>query len=199
MAVSHEVLGHVPPEIQTADNGHLLERVVGRILHRERPPEPPFSLFSERVREKREACEREGYKTYVGNVYLRPEQGSGPGEQDWSFQEATPVFPPNPEPNASHGDHVLRSGDYLIIFDPNNINQVVWEGKIDLYTKGIRDPQGNPWGYMHQRGVDEGDFFEWFNGSYPAELRTSVKPGKFATAEETAGLDNRPQALATAA
>lgn len=195
MFENHEALGHhTRLRFQTGGNNHVLG-IVGLVLHTEEPSRPSVILFSKRARERQEAYEKKGYRTYVGTVYLRPEQGSGPGQQEWSFQDATPVPPPNSDPNAGYENHVLHSGDYLTIFDPNNRSQVVWEGRIALYTKGISNPQGKPWGYMHQEGVDEGDFFRWFNERYPAELRTPVKPGRFATVGQTSALD-RPQALA---
>jgi hypothetical protein len=196
---NHEALGHTRPRFQTGGNNHVLGIVFGRVLHTEEPSGPSVRLFSKRARERQEAYERGDYKTYVGTVYLRPEQGSGLNQQEWSFQDATPVPPPNSDPDTGYENHVLHSGDYLTIFDPNNRSHAVWEGRIALYTKGISNPQGKPWGYMHQKGVDEGDFFRWFNERYPAELRTPIKPGRFATVGQTSELNNRPQALAGAA
>jgi len=178
MAISSEALGH-------GGNGHALERVIGRILHRERSPQTPTVLFSERAR--REAYEREG-STYVGNVYLGSD-GPGPGQQVWRFRET------NPEPGVD-GDRALRNGDYLTIYappDPENpeaIKRVCWEGTVSLRDKMIRNPQGELWNFPYPEGGVEGYWVDLFGKHCEAELRTPVVKPSVATAGETAMSDN---------
>lgn len=153
-----------------------LGSVVRQVLHRRGPHEPPpsFSSESERAKRRREAYARGGC-TYVGNVHLGP-QDSSPYRGDWSFQESTPVCPPNPEPNVAYGNHVLKTG-YLTIFDPSREN-VLWEGPLEFYSDGG--------GYRHPLGVDEPYFLGLFIRSCPAELRAPT----LATAGETVKANN---------
>ncbi len=174
MAISAE-LGYGHPKSPTVVD--LLGRVVGQVLRRGETSKPPSSLSfeSKRVRERRKAYEREDFKTYVGNVHLGL-QDSGLGREDWSFQESTPVHPPNPEPNVASGDHVLRTGDYLTIY--GNKGAVLWEGTLKFYPDGK--------GYRHPLGVEEEYLLRLFSDGYPAELRTPT----LAIAGETVKVNN---------
>jgi hypothetical protein len=152
-----------------------LERVVERMLHRKKLPEPSLSLYSERARERRKAYERKDFETYVGNVHFGL-QDSGLGREDWSFQESAPARSPNPEPNVAYENHVLRTGDYLTIY--GNKGAVLWEGTLKFYPDGK--------GYRHPLGVEEEYLLILFSDGCPAELRTPT----LATAGETVRVNN---------
>ena len=135
-------------------------KAVGQALHRRETSEPPPSLSSEseRAKERQKAYERDDFTTYVGYLKL---QDSGLGREDWSFQESAPVLPPNPKPNVTYGNHVLRTGDYLTI---SNKGIVLWEGTLRFYPDGR--------GYRHPLGVEEEYFLRLFRNHCRAELRT---------------------------
>ena len=83
------------------------------------------------------------------------------------------------------GLHCLENGDYLIVYDPVNTENIVWEGNIDLeYERNYRKFPMNPkygqqaiagmWVHGIQRDVEPDDWGNWFFKEYPAEL---VKSG----------------------
>jgi len=79
------------------------------------------------------------------------------------------------------GLNCLSTGDHLTIFDPDNRDNIVWYGNIDLeYETNTRPIPTNPqyskqavagmWVNGLQRGVGADEWNTWFAKAYPCEL-----------------------------
>ena len=80
------------------------------------------------------------------------------------------------------GLHILKKGDNLIIFQPENPGIVIWEGNIDLeYERNYHPYPMNPqygqqaiygvWVHGFQRDVLPEEWGTWFFKHYPCELK----------------------------
>src|SRR6266481_449230 len=70
-------------------------------------------------------------------------------------------------PNSFEGLHILKCGDQLTIFDPNEPQRVVWSGIISFHLEGI---------HARQRDVDKKIWGRYFFGGYSAELILACPP-----------------------
>ncbi len=70
--------------------------------------------------------------------------------------------------------HVLNQGDYLVIFEND---EIIWEGKIDLYYKVSGWQRVDGYGTVHglQKKVKPETWAKWFFERYKAYLIRKVK------------------------
>ena len=79
------------------------------------------------------------------------------------------------------GLELLKPGDYLTVFDPADLDRILWEGEVDFdYKSNLTMIPSNPqyslqaidgyWVNGIQIDVDPKIWMMWFNGMYPAEL-----------------------------
>lgn len=112
--------------------------------------------------------------TYKGVCYFFSETGTEGGF--WAFQDERFMKPAkdNQQEQWSYdGLHVLKTGDGLRIFSPDNKDKVVWEGKISLKEyDSFKEDAGGLWIHSDQEGIDRNEWFEFFKREYPAELTT---------------------------
>ncbi len=93
----------------------------------------------------------------------------------WAFQNEK--FIRGPTTKFPHGRwsytglHILKSGDYLTVFDPKDTEVVIWEGIVslklyDLFTETVE----GLWIHADQIGVERGAWAKWFFDRHPAKL-----------------------------
>ena len=65
----------------------------------------------------------------------------------------------------------LENGDMLIIYNPENLKEVVWKGKISLKQFNLfTEHASGYWIHAEQRGVDRETWAKYFFENYPAKL-----------------------------
>ncbi len=102
--------------------------------------------------------------------------------RSWTLDQALSGEEPPDCPEGQHereiGDswsyewlHVLKNGDELTIFSPDNLTQVVWSGIISLCGHGVfKEHVFNHWVHSDQEGIDREIWATYFFKEYPAEL-----------------------------
>ncbi|MEK7464483.1 MAG: hypothetical protein AAB617_01755 [Patescibacteria group bacterium] len=112
------------------------------------------ALVVERVMPMTEEMLREDWK---------PSQTCPPGEctfeptskEDWSYE----------------GLHILKNGDRLTIYSPDNSQGVVWSGTIKLKRYPVFTEHAfGMWIHADQEEVEREVWAEWFMEGYPAEF-----------------------------
>ncbi len=112
-------------------------------------------------------------KTLEGFCYFYAETGTEGGL--WAFQDKKFIGKPTPKfPNGQwsyDGLHILKSGDYLTVFDPKDTEVVIWEGIVSLelyalFTETVDDL----WIHADQIGIDREVWAQWFFDQCPAKL-----------------------------
>lgn len=69
------------------------------------------------------------------------------------------------------GLHILSDGDYLIIYDKEDSDSVVWEGEISLVDHPVfTESVFGLWIHSDQEGVDRERWARWFINRHPATL-----------------------------
>lgn len=69
------------------------------------------------------------------------------------------------------GLHILKDGDFLQIFSPDDLSCVVWQGVISLIHYGsFTEHALGCWIHADQRGTPRETWAEWFFKEYPAKL-----------------------------
>ncbi|MEK6809705.1 MAG: hypothetical protein AABY40_03450 [Nanoarchaeota archaeon] len=106
-----------------------------------------------------------------GVLFFHSETGTEGGY--WAFQDSQFIS----SDNASwsyEGLHILRNGDRLTIYHPENNNEV-WSGVIALkqYPLFTEDARGL-WIHADQTGIDRETWAEYFFKSYRARLIPST-------------------------
>lgn len=72
-----------------------------------------------------------------------------------------------------HGLHILRDGDVLTIYNPDNPEEVVWEGTIQLVQYPLfTEHAGGMWIHADQVGVPREEWATYFFVEYPCKLVT---------------------------
>lgn len=75
------------------------------------------------------------------------------------------------------GSHILRDGDRLTIFSPNDPTLVVWSGVIALRQHPLYTEHASGyWIHADQEGIDRDVWAGYFFENYPAELQLTRKP-----------------------
>ncbi|HEY4520143.1 MAG TPA: hypothetical protein VJH33_03895 [Candidatus Paceibacterota bacterium] len=75
------------------------------------------------------------------------------------------------------GLHILKNGDHLTIFSPDNPTQVVWSGTIHLRQHSLFSEDAfGLWIHADQSGVTRNEWATYFLKEYPAELLPARKP-----------------------
>lgn len=101
------------------------------------------------------------------------EQGSN---GQWAFQDSNYIFPPESMFPFGRwemdGLHILKNGDELTIFSPDDIKKIVWSGTIELIKDERRLPRKDKivGSWYYQKGVKRDVWPIWFDKEYPAEL-----------------------------
>ena len=120
--------------------------------------------------------------------YLDPQKhGSIIIERAWSLNQALSGEEPPDCPEGEHerdvgdswsyeGLHILKDGDELTIFSPDNPTQVVWSGIIDLHQVLSFDEFASGFRiHTDQKGIDREAWARYFLDGYPAELISNRK------------------------
>lgn len=113
---------------------------------------------------------------FKGVAYFFAETGSEGGS--WAFMDERFTSQDNWD---YAGLHILHNGDKLTIFDKENRELVVWEGKIDLTepTNFEEDAFGY-WIHNTQKGADKELWGTWFFEENPAVLELGEESIKIA-------------------
>lgn len=122
------------------------------------------------------------YLVLKGFCYFYGETGTEGGL--WAFQNSEFILPrEDPEeegyPEEEYyydyeGLHVLKNGDKLTIFSPNNPEEVIWSGTISLnYYPVFTESVFGLWIHADQAGIDRETWAKYFFENYPAELTTN--------------------------
>lgn len=117
-------------------------------------------------------------KPLKGVCYLYAETGTEGSY--WAFQESRYILPPTAEFPAGQwpykGLHILRNGDSLTIYSPDNPSKILWSGIIALREYSLfTEHVFNLWIHADQKGVKRETWAKWFLKEYPAELVTIKK------------------------
>jgi hypothetical protein len=160
--------------------------------YRKSPDEPirpvTFSVWEPEDKKREDgATVMRGYRSIT--TPPPPDANLGPSEFDRRFtkdrndraalclKEGHPEWKPvHPEGSWSYeGLHVLKDGDHLRVFNPDNPAKVVWEGDIQLVTHPLfTEDAGGFWIHADQAGEDRKAWAKMFFEGYPAELTTKV-------------------------
>lgn len=101
-----------------------------------------------------------------GVCYFYSETGTEGGY--WAFQDNKYI---SPQGWSYKGLHILKNGDQLTIFSPDNPTQVVWSGTISLYQLPLfTEDAFGLWIHADQEGVARKIWSTYFFKEYPAEL-----------------------------
>lgn len=74
------------------------------------------------------------------------------------------------------GMHILKDGDRLTIYSPEDSKIKVWSGVISLqYYPVFRENAFGLWIHADQRGIDRETWAKWFFEEYPAKLVTKKR------------------------
>ncbi len=105
-----------------------------------------------------------------GILHLHSETGTEGGY--WAFQDSLFI---SGEDWSYEGLHILKDGDQLTIYHPDNKNEV-WSGVIALKQHPLftEDARGL-WIHADQIGIDRDVWAEYFFKEYPAKLVPSKK------------------------
>lgn len=70
--------------------------------------------------------------------------------------------------------HHIKHGDKLVIYSPENLEKVIWQGEVVLKdsSQARYDKYGDGWKYISQQGVNLEEWSGWFSNEYPAKLTT---------------------------
>lgn len=107
-------------------------------------------------------------KIFFGICYIHVETGIE--GVIWAFQAARHI---HKNVWDSAGMYFLENGDELVIYDPKDLDKIVWHGVIH-YNSISR----NELGYRcrkNQKGVSHKRWVRWFKEEYPALLITGHK------------------------
>lgn len=109
--------------------------------------------------------------TLEGILHFYSETGTEGGH--WAFQDAQHIKkkPGYEEQWSYEGLHILRDGDYLIIYHPQKKDQEIWSGVIALerYDLFSQDASGM-WIHADQKGIAREVWAKYFFEEYPAKL-----------------------------
>ena len=105
-------------------------------------------------------------KTLEGLCTFYFETGTEGG--DWAFQDSQFICK---EGWSYEGLHILRDGDQLTIYDPNNIDITIWSGIINLKQyDSFKEVAKGYWIHADQIGIDRETWANFFFNEYPATL-----------------------------
>ena len=99
----------------------------------------------------------------------------------WAFQDSKFILP-REEPEEGYyydyeGLNILKNGDKLTIFSPDNTGQVIWSGTISLkHYPVFTESAFGFWIHCDQKGIDREIWAKYFFDNYPAELTTNREP-----------------------
>ena len=106
-------------------------------------------------------------KALRGVCFFFSETGTEGGY--WAFQDS--AYIKSPEEWSYDGLHVLKNGDRLTIFSPDDSGRVVWSGVIALQLFPLfSESASGLWIHANQQGADRAKWAEYFFKQYPAEL-----------------------------
>jgi len=108
--------------------------------------------------------------TLRGICHFHSETGTEGGY--WAFQDSQFI---NGKYWSYGGLHILRDGDRLTIYSPDQPDQIVWSGIIalqrhPLFTEHVH---GGWWIHADQIGQDRETWAKYFFEEYPAELTST--------------------------
>ena len=86
----------------------------------------------------------------------------------WAFQDFRFI---SDKKSSREDEHILKNGDYLKIYSPEDPEEVMWEGIISLRTfPPFSESVDNVWIRSEQVGISREMWATWFIKEYPAEL-----------------------------